>query len=223
MVFRLLVLLYTMDLVVILVFKYMSILLSVGIDEVGRGPLAGPVTVCACVTGVDFDKEWFSGIRDSKKLSEKKRLEWFVKAEAARDAGLITWILVSKTAMEIDERGITLVIQEAIEECLKGLMGYKGITSTSMKIFLDGSLHAPACFEHQETIIKGDEKVPLIGIASIIAKVTRDRYMDEMGKKYPEYGFEKHKGYGTEKHYKAIKSLGILPLHRQTFLKNLAV
>jgi ribonuclease HII len=194
-----------------------SVKYLVGIDEVGRGPVAGPVTLCACSVAHNFDMTWFEGIKDSKKLSEKKREEWFVKAEVARTVNKMEWVVVSKTAQEIDSRGIAVVIREALKECLEGLS--KNPLET--KVFLDGSLFAPENFINQETIIKGDEKVPLIGIASIIAKVTRDRYMDEMGKKHPEYGFENHKGYGTEAHYKAIKKLGMLPLHRKSFLKNI--
>lgn len=195
----------------------MPITHHIGIDEVGRGPLAGPVTLCACMTTADFDMKWFGGIKDSKKLSEKKREEWFIKAEAARDAGLLTWVVISKTAEEIDRLGIAVAIREALTECLEGLKVAPALT----KIFLDGSLFAPAHFPHQETIIKGDEKVPLISTASIIAKVTRDRYMNEMGKKHPLYGFEKHKGYGTESHRSAIKKYGPTALHRRSFLRNI--
>ncbi|MEN9622134.1 MAG: ribonuclease ribonuclease [Candidatus Parcubacteria bacterium] len=195
----------------------MSIKYIVGIDEVGRGPIAGPVTLCACCVTSDFDMKWFEGIKDSKKLSEMKREEWFKKAESARVQNLMEWVVVSKTAVEIDSRGIAVVIREALKECLEGLKK----NPVEIKIFLDGSLFAPANYTQQETIIKGDEKVPLIGIASIIAKVTRDRYMDEVGKDHPGYGFENHKGYGTDKHYKAIKAFGMLPLHRKSFLKNI--
>ena len=203
----------------------------VGIDEVGRGPLAGPVTLCACMAAADFGNpdcasgskaaEWFSDIRDSKKLSEKKREEWFVKAEAARDAGLLTWVVVSKTAEEIDRLGIAVAIREALGECLEGLMRSAGMSPAAMKVFLDGSLYAPAHFSNQETIIKGDEKIPLISIASIIAKVTRDRHMNEMAAVHPEYGFEKHKGYGTAAHVTAIKKFGPTALHRRSFLRNI--
>lgn len=195
----------------------MSIKYNVGIDEVGRGPLAGPVTLCACMAAADFDIAWFLEIKDSKKLSEKKREEWFRKAEAARDAGLLLWVVVSKTAEEIDRLGIAVAIREALSECLKGL----GVAPASTNIYLDGSLFAPAPYIHQETIIKGDEKVPLISIASIIAKVTRDRYMNEMNKKYPQYGFDAHKGYGTKIHINAIKKYGPTPLHRRSFLGNI--
>lgn len=199
----------------------------VGIDEVGRGPLAGPVTLCACMAAADFGgAEWFADIRDSKKLSEKKREEWFVKAEAARDAGLLTWAVVSKTAEEIDRLGIAVAIREALRECLEGLGESDAhkkmkVAPAAMKVFLDGSLFAPAHYVHQETIIKGDEKIPLISIASIIAKVTRDRYMNEMAAVHTEYGFEKHKGYGTAAHIAAIKKYGPTLLHRRSFLRNI--
>lgn len=205
----------------------MSITYIVGIDEVGRGPLAGPVTLCACMAAADFGdpdctnggaaSEWFADIKDSKKLSEKKRGAWFKKAESAREAGLLTWVVVSKTAEEIDQLGIAVAIREALGECLDGLK----VAPAQVKVFLDGSLYAPAPYMHQETIIKGDEKIPLISIASIIAKVTRDRYMNEMAAVHTEYGFEKHKGYGTAAHIKAIKKLGASALHRRSFLRNI--
>jgi len=205
----------------------MSVTHIVGIDEVGRGPLAGPVTLCACMAAADFGNpdcvkgsegfEWFAGIRDSKKLSEKKREEWFKKAEIAREEGLLTWVVVSKTAEEIDMKGIAVAIREALEECLSGLK----MAPARMNVFLDGSLYAPAHYIHQETIIKGDEKIPLISIASIIAKVTRDRYMNEMAAVHTGYGFEKHKGYGTAAHITAIKKLGVLKLHRKSFLSHI--
>lgn len=199
----------------------------VGIDEVGRGPLAGPVTLCACMAAADFGnpdcikggvaEEWFADIRDSKKLSEKKREAWFKKAETARNGGLLTWVVVSKTAEEIDRLGIAVAIREALAECLEGLK----VAPAQVKVFLDGSLCAPAPYIHQETIIKGDEKISLISIASIIAKVTRDKHMNEMAAVHTGYGFEKHKGYGTAAHIKAIKKLGVSPLHRRSFLRNI--
>ena len=93
----------------------------VGIDEVGRGPLAGPVTLCACMVTADFDMTWFDGIRDSKKLSLKKRQEWFAKADKAREKGLMKWIVASRSAAEIDKEGIAVSIRIALGECLSVL------------------------------------------------------------------------------------------------------
>jgi ribonuclease HII len=194
-----------------------SIIHIVGIDEVGRGPLAGPVTLCACKVAHDFDFEQFKGIKDSKKLSAKKREEWFLKISELKSLGKVDFAYSFISAKEIDEIGIAPAIKKALANCLHSLK----LSHTSTQILLDGSLYAPKEFLIQETIIKGDEKVPLISAASIVAKVMRDRYMDEQGKLYPEYGFEKHKGYGTSAHIKAIKKLGITPIHRKSFLKNI--
>lgn len=189
----------------------------VGIDEVGRGPLAGPVTLCACKVAHDFDMSHFVGIKDSKKLSEKKREEWFSKILELKSKNHVDFVYVFISAQEIDEIGIAVAIRKALAQCLEGLR----LSFESTKILLDGSLYAPKEFLIQETIIKGDEKIPLISAASIVAKVMRDKYMTEQGLLYPEYGFEKHKGYGTADHIKAIKSHGISPIHRVSFLKNI--
>ncbi len=186
----------------------------VGIDEVGRGPLAGPVTVCACAVSPSFDFTRFKDIRDSKKLTSKKRDMWFKIISDLKDAGEIRFACTSISAQEIDSIGIVPAIQKALDTSLQTL----SLTPETTEVFLDGSLHAPDTYPHQETIIKGDEKVPLISAASIIAKVIRDRYMDEQGKLYPVYGFEKHKGYGTAFHIQALKKEGLTALHRRSFL-----
>lgn len=189
----------------------------VGIDEVGRGPLAGPVTLCACAAPVDFDLAHFDGIRDSKKLSAQKREEWFSKISMLRSSGELDFAHASVTAAEIDTVGISKAIEKAIHLCLEALK----LDPETTEIFLDGSLRAPRRFEIQQTIIKGDEKIPLISAASIVAKMTRDRYMEEQAQVYPGYGLEHHKGYGTAEHYKAIKKFGISPIHRRTFLRSI--
>jgi ribonuclease HII len=189
----------------------------VGIDEVGRGPLAGPVTLCACAALHGFDMDNLKGIKDSKKLTEAKREEWFAKISGWRSDGALDFAHFSVSATDIDAFGISKAIQKSIAECLEAL----NLPHETTQIFLDGSLKAPAKFVLQETIIKGDEKIPIISAASIIAKVNRDRYMEEQGKLYPAYGFEKHKGYGTSVHIAAIKKHGTSPLHRKSFLKNI--
>lgn len=193
------------------------ILHVVGIDEVGRGPLAGPVMVCACKVAPDFDFSHFDGIRDSKQLSAQKREQWFQKILDLKSQGLLDYAHTSISAVEIDSMGISKSIQKAIQESLAAL----SLVADATEIFLDGSLKAPPEFEIQQTIIKGDEKIPIISAASIIAKVMRDKYMEEQAILYPTYGFDAHKGYGTSSHYKAIQKHGISPLHRKTFLKKL--
>lgn len=194
----------------------MAITHVIGIDEVGRGPLAGPVTVCACAISASFDLSRFSGIKDSKKLTPKKRDEWFDAISGMKDRGELSFAFTSIPSEEIDATGIAVAIQKALDTSLEGL----GLDPESVTVMLDGSLHAPKRFARQETIIKGDEKIPVISAASIVAKVMRDRYMDEMALVYPGYGLEKHKGYGTATHCAAIRSLGPTPIHRRSFLKN---
>lgn len=190
----------------------------VGIDEVGRGPLAGPVTVCACKIPIDFDHSRLEGVRDSKKLSPQKREEWFLKLSRMKSEGAIDFAYASVSAEEIDSTGISRAIQKAIHVALDAL----ALVPEETEIFLDGSLKAPERFEAQDTIIKGDEKVPVISAASIIAKVIRDRHMEEQARLYPEYGFDAHKGYGTAVHLRALREHGPSPVHRKSFLRSLS-
>jgi ribonuclease HII len=186
----------------------------IGIDEVGRGPLAGPVTLCACMVPQDFDFSHLEGIKDSKKLSEKKRDEWFKKIDGLRASDGLLFAISSVSANEIDTIGISPCIKKAIREILSELK----VNPSDVEVRLDGSLSAPTEFTFQTTIIKGDEKEPVISAASIIAKVTRDKMMNEYAIKYPLYGFDGHKGYGTAKHMKAIREHGLSPIHRKTFI-----
>ncbi len=189
----------------------------VGIDEVGRGPLAGPVTVCACKVPHNFDFSHFKGIKDSKKLSPRKREEWFVKISDLKSKGDLDLAFSSVSAPEIDKIGIALAIKKALNSALEAL----SLIPETTHIKLDGALRAPEKFLSQETIIRGDEKVSIISVASIIAKVMRDRHMAEQAKLYPLYGFEKHKGYGTKNHFELIRQHGMTPIHRKSFCKNI--
>jgi len=188
----------------------------VGIDEVGRGPLAGPITLCALCVKNDFDFVNFAGIKDSKKLSPQKREEWFEKISKLCTDGQVSFALSSVDADEIDSMGLTHCIKKAIRNILSELK----LDPQKTEVRLDGSLYAPKEFIFQKTIIKGDEKEPVISAASIVAKVTRDKMMVKFAEKYPEYGFEKHKGYGTPMHQKAIRAYGLTPIHRRSFIKN---
>jgi ribonuclease HII len=178
-----------------------------GIDEAGRGPLAGPVVAAVVV----FDKDTkIEGINDSKKLSEKKRDELFeLIKEQALDYGIG---IVNNE--EIDEYNIlnaTYMAMKKALNCLKKSPDYLLIDATTIP-----NVEIP-----QNPIIKGDSKSISIAAASILAKVTRDSILYEYDKIYPEYGFAKHKGYGTADHYKAIDEYGITPIHRKSFLKNI--
>ncbi len=192
---------------------------AIGIDEVGRGPLAGPLVVCACAIrqGVDVLPLFPKGqLRDSKKLSEKARTAIVYGVEHLVDAHDVVFGIGEVSAEKIDEIGLTASIKEVIEKALQKVHA-QGVPHDSF-IFLDGSLHADARYQ-QETIIKGDERIPEIALASIIAKVYRDTFMKKVGEAYPRYGFESHVGYGTKAHYEAIKEHGLTPLHRRSFLK----
>ena len=193
-------------------FKY-----TIGIDEVGRGPLAGPVAVCAVlVYALHYRRvaKLFPVIKDSKKLSAKAREEWLVKIRRAEGSGLLVTAVAFVAPSVIDKKGLSSAIRTAMDKALQNIEH----EAEYARVLLDGGLRAPARYENQETIIKGDEKKLVIALASIVAKVTRDARMVKLGKKFPAYGFEQHKGYGTRAHYVAIKKHGITMHHRKTFL-----
>lgn len=176
-----------------------------GIDEAGRGPLAGPVVAAAVILPEGIQ---LPGVNDSKKITEKKReiLFDFVKEHA------LAYGIGEASETEIDEINIlqaTFLAMRRAVEALQLPADYALVDGNRIQ-----GLPIPA-----ETVIGGDGKVLSIAAASILAKVTRDRYMRDMAAQYPEYGFEKHKGYGTKAHYAAIEQYGICPLHRKTFLK----
>lgn len=178
-----------------------------GIDEAGRGPLAGPVVAGAVVLPKDCRILY---INDSKKLSEKKRELLFdtIRQEAvAVGVGIVS-------SSRIDEINILQATYEAMRQAVNNL----GIEPD---ILLNDAVTIPGIKIKQVPIIKGDAKSITIGAASIIAKVTRDRLMYEYDKQYPEYGFAKHKGYGTRQHIEALRAYGPIPIHRLTFLKNI--
>lgn len=191
--------------------------LIVGVDEVGRGPLAGPVTVCAFgIQKKHYDEvlKRLAGITDSKKLTEKKR-DFFVEIiKGLKKEGKVEISISSVSAKVIDKDGISAALRAALNRSVKNITkNYK-----NPFIYLDGSLYADKKFS-QETIIKGDGKNWLIGSASVVAKVTRDTQMKNYAKKYPYYGFEQHKGYGTKKHYENIAQHGVCEIHRKTWIK----
>jgi ribonuclease HII len=188
----------------------------VGVDEAGRGPLAGPVSVGVVSIPIKT-KLLLEGLTDSKKLSEKKREEWFQKIQEWNREGKLQYAVSLVSSSIIDKKGIVFAINLGMSRCVRKL----GVKPKQTLVLLDGSLHAPKEFLHQRTIIKGDEKISVISLASIVAKVTRDRYMVKLAMKYPEYAFDVHKGYGTLIHRMAIKKSGISKIHRKTFLRNI--
>jgi len=192
----------------------------IGIDEAGRGPLAGPVSVGAVCVPAHRMKEfrgYFSGVKDSKKLSPQKREVWFLKMKQAKKDGLIDFRVSLIGAQTIDRRGIT----RAISKGIRSVLGRLDAPSNKTKVLLDGGLKAPKDYLMQETIVRGDEKELLISLASIAAKVTRDARMEGLSRKHPKYGFGAHKGYGTAEHCKMIKKHGPIGIHRKSFIKKL--
>ena len=179
----------------------------VGVDEVGRGPLAGPVVCAAVIMPLD-DLSIIEGIDDSKKLSEKKRE---LLAEKIKQTAL------AYTIIETDEKIIDEInILEATKLGMK-----RAVESLSIEpdvVLTDGNMTLDVSYP-QQSIVKGDALSYSIGAASIIAKVHRDHLMDEYAKTYPEYAFAKNKGYGTAEHINAIKEYGLCPIHRRTFTK----
>ena len=241
----------------------------IGVDEVGRGPLAGPVVACAVIMPKDWD---VPGINDSKKLTENRRNELALKIKD-RSVAIGLGFVNSKKIDRFNIRNATkMAMIIAVRRCIENFQeqGYgsdeikdyetknvdlpaienrsretgagmtfdvdsnedldKALKKSRIKILIDGDMEIPleqleADFDKegftisQETIIKGDSKSLAIGAASIVAKVARDEFMKEYSKRAPEFGFEKHKGYGTKAHYEAISSYGLSPIHRKTFLK----
>jgi len=186
----------------------------VGIDEVGRGPIAGPVAVGVMVIPKGFDIDELEDVRDSKKHTEKQREKIYEYLIEKRDNKELDFKVVMVPSERIDDDGIKVAIQAALCRGLKDL----NVSTTKAKLLLDGGLKAPEEFLHQETIVKGDSKERAISFAAIAAKVERDTLMKELGAKYPKYGFERHKGYGTKAHFEAIKKYGMLPFHRKSFI-----
>lgn len=193
---------------------------TLGVDEAGRGPLAGPVSVgvVAVPEGFDIAQE-FPGVRDSKKLSEQKRGRVYEMLEARAASGDVRFTVEFESAEAIDTEGIANVIRRALARGVDTLVQDVRLTKSNIDfhILLDGALKAPAEYS-QETIIHGDDLVPLISLASIAAKVERDRLMVALAEEYPGYGFEAHKGYGTKAHYEALKKYGPSAIHRRSFL-----
>ena len=179
-----------------------------GIDEAGRGPLAGPVVVAAVIMPKD---SMIEGVNDSKKVSEKKREALY--EQITEEA--IAWGVGIIDQKQIDEINI-------LQATKKGLtMAIKELKVKPERIIVDALTGIDTLGIPYTPIIKGDEKCYSIAAASIIAKVTRDRIMRQWDEIYPQYGFEKHKGYGTAAHIAAIKEYGICPLHRLSFVKNI--
>lgn len=192
----------------------------VGIDEAGRGPLAGPVSIGAfCIDTHNKQllaqlKKIFPKIKDSKQLSPAKRDEWMGEIKTLKRDHGVSYAFSLVSAKHIDTHGISASIRKGI----KTVLSKTAHNPSDAFVMLDGGLKAPAEYPHQETYIKGDATHLPIALASIVAKTARDAHMIKESKKTVGYGFEVHKGYGTKAHYAALKKLGPSAVHRKTFL-----
>ena len=176
-----------------------------GIDEAGRGPIAGPLVVAGCILSKKCkvkSKKWYEMLRDSKKLSTKKREELF---EIIKENSIYHIVFVDNKT--IDKNGLSFAIKSALLEIKN--------TLTAKKYLFDGNSNFGV--EGIETIIKGDSKIKEISAASILAKVSRDKYMLEIADNYPDYNFKKHKGYITKEHIEEIKKYGFSEIHRKSY------
>lgn len=178
-----------------------------GVDEAGRGPFAGPVYAAAVILPTDKEIE---GVNDSKKLSEKKREELF--EQIVKKA--VAYSIASATVEEIDELNILQATFLAMRRTVEGLKRKPSL------VLIDGNKN-PDVGANSRCLVKGDSTSACIAAASILAKVARDRHMMELARQYPEYAFEKHKGYGTKIHRQMITEYGISPIHRRSFLVKL--
>lgn len=197
-----------------------------GVDEVGRGPLAGPFAVGVVLMKIERStrstsesgtKEIMKGVRDSKQLTPIGRALWFEKIRKASQEEKLNYKVSFVSSRRLDEIGLTATAHVAIKRSLKKL----GAVPRETLVLLDGGLRAPKEFIYQKTIIKGDEKEPVIGMASIMAKVLRDKRMEKLALKYPQFDFHIHKGYGTKHHISLIKKFGPCEIHRRSFIKNI--
>jgi len=206
-------------------FKY-----TIGIDEAGRGPLAGPVSVGVAMVPMGFNWSQIPGVNDSKKLTEKKREEIFETTKKLKKEGKLVYAVSLVSAKNIDTKGIVPSITKGMHLAINKVINdpsnveintniNTNINYDDYGVKLDGGLKAPEEFMNQETITKGDAKEKIIGLASIMAKVTRDRYMVRIAAlpQFAPYTFAQHKGYGTKKHREAISKNGLSTEHRNTF------
>ncbi len=192
----------------------------IGVDEAGRGALAGPVSVGAVLYPEDFDwreafklvtKKGKPKLRDSKQLTAQQR---DILYEYITMHGRLKHAVALVDASIVDEIGIVNACHEAAARATADI----GISPSRVSVFLDAGLRVPSRWQ-QASYVRGDETIPAIAFASIIAKVTRDRYMEEISERYSNYGFEQHKGYGTDGHYRALHRHGMSNIHRRTFLR----
>lgn len=195
--------------------------LVIGVDEAGRGPLAGPVCAGAVILGPDYGR---IGLADSKSISEKKRERLAPEIQSTSLAWGLGWASVDEIDTHDILRATFIAMARAVESCLQMLdLRQEGKVVAQLLVQVDGN-RSPGDFKGPwtwpyatETIVKGDQKIPAISAASILAKTARDREMHRLHEQYPVYGFAQHAGYGTAAHLQALKTHGVSPVHRKTF------
>jgi len=191
----------------------------IGIDEVGRGPLAGPVVLAAAYIplGTRIANHKLGKLKDSKKLSVKKREKWLEYFKAHPQ---VKFALARVNPRSIERLNISRAANLAAYRACMRLVSENNLKWGEFKIYLDGGLcpRSDRVSLISKTVVRGDEKITAIKIASILAKVQRDKYMVKLAKKYPQYGFHEHKGYATKKHRLALRKHGPSEIHRATFL-----
>ncbi len=194
---------------------------TIGIDEVGRGALAGPVMVAAAavIPNIRFSISKLGPLRDSKKLTPKQREAWFARFKTHPG---ISFAVARIYPRRIERLNISRAANLAARHAYQRLISNIQYPVSNVRVYLDGGLFLgsrQAQPSNAITLVKGDEKITAIKIASIVAKVHRDRFMCRLSKRYSAYGFDVHKGYGTKKHYAALKKFGMSEAHRKTFCK----
>jgi ribonuclease HII len=191
-----------------------KILWTIGVDEAGRGPLAGSVYVGVYAVPKGYSFKNIPYVKDSKQLTEKRRNEAYaalIHEKKCKHA------VASSNVRIIDQIGIVPAVTRALYRAMYALR----LNPDECEVLLDGGLHASEAYQNQKTIVRGDETEKVISAASILAKVSRDTKMRTIAAMYPKYGFELHKGYGTPFHIRRIKQHGLCPMHRKTFCKNI--
>jgi len=182
----------------------------IGVDEAGRGPLAGPVVAAACILPADAD---LPGVNDSKRLSPKRRETAFEQVQKVA----LGWGIGIVDAARIDQINILRATFEAMTQAVEGALAMAGAAAPAW-LLIDGNQRLPGWQGDQRPVVGGDRKSLSIAAASILAKVTRDRLMMEYDQLYPEYGFARHKGYAAKEHFAALDAYGPSPIHRITFI-----
>ena len=202
---------------------------TMGIDEAGRGPLAGPLSLGICIIRrpralralhkLLSDPKRTGFFKDSKMFNQQGReLAYHTIMHHVKN-GSIDISYTQITPSYIDTHGMSKSLARGVRTLLQRIHKKYALDASMSRVHLDGKLYAPQKYIHQETLIKGDTRRIEIAVASIIAKVSRDRHMKKLAKQYPQYGFDAHKGYGTKKHYEALKKYGPSEVHRRSFLK----